>query len=194
MEFDDNTRNILRERWNYVMDILDRDRYGNASSDELTMAYYVVNEIAERINQGLRNRIDNEILQYLQTQNIAIFPRERYAPRVPSPTQILTPQQRYIPSPGTGVELGTMPTIRAPSPSQVPTPTQFTTTSRVGGGWREAGVIPTLRASSPSQVPTPNQFITRAPSPAQVPIPTQFITRAPSPAQVPIPTRLTTIR
>lgn len=90
MELNENTRNDFRQKWNNLIQIV--DRYENSSAEELAMAYFLIDSVSERIKHTLRHRLDQQLVgrleARLQEQMTPGFPKvvmPGIGQRMPSP-------------------------------------------------------------------------------------------------------------
>jgi hypothetical protein len=60
MQINENVRADLRQKWHNLIQIV--DRYENASIEELTLAYYLIDSISDKIKHGLRHRLDDALI------------------------------------------------------------------------------------------------------------------------------------
>lgn len=66
MELNEQTRTDLRQKWNNLIQVV--DRYENASAEELAMAYFLVDSLSERIKHALRHRLDQQLIGRLEAR------------------------------------------------------------------------------------------------------------------------------
>lgn len=94
MELDADARRRLQEKWANIAQIL--NRYENASVEELTMTYFLVDSLAEKLKHGIRHRIENTVLQQRgivypirpasPQRTVQPFPTVRMPGQIPGPT------------------------------------------------------------------------------------------------------------
>ena len=113
MELTATVRGELRQKWERINQLL--ERVENANMEELTMAYFLVDALAEKVKHGLRHRIEREAVVGLVT-NFGV-------PTIPVNT---------LPGRLGNVNVGLPGTMGLPSPRPFPTINQYTLPGTMG--------------------------------------------------------------